>query len=215
MRTAAMVVGTVLLLGGLTACGPQSGATTEPRTERGSVSLEGQEVSLAESAELSVSVPSCNGDPDLADLDEQEGSVRIEVVTTQVVEGDSDACLDLLKVTLDEPLGDRDVVDTVSGDTLRLVGDPAGTVECFDADYPTEPTFETPEDALADALETGAADVPVPEDLDAYDRLDIDDGWVEFAFVGGEDHELTWGVTQDQDDRWGMTSLGGCVPVDP
>lgn len=212
MRTAAMIVGTVLVLGGISACGPQPGTTTASQTERGPVSLEGWEVALAGSSELSVSVPSCNGDPELADLDEQEGSVRIEVVTTQVVEGDSDACLDQLEVTLDEPLGDRDVVDAVSGDTLRLVGDPAGTAECFDADYPIDPTFETPEDALADALETGAADVPVPEDVEAYDRVDVDDGWVEFAFVEGDEHELTWGVTQDPDGGWGMTSLGGCVP---
>lgn len=38
-----------------------------------------------------------------------------------VISGDALACLDEVQVTLEHPLGDRDVIDAESGETLRVV----------------------------------------------------------------------------------------------
>jgi hypothetical protein len=79
-------------------------------------------------------------------------------------------------------LGDRQLVDSVSGTTLPITDTAAvGLLECFDADYPIEPMFDTPEAALEHALEVDVADVPVPRDLVAYERTERSDGWIEFA----------------------------------
>jgi hypothetical protein len=38
---------------------------------------------------------------------------------------------------------------------------------------------------------------------------------VEFELRQGEDQYLIWGITQDADGKWGLTSLGGCWPAAP
>lgn len=214
MRSTALAL-TALMIGlGAAACGPASGSDGAPEARRGPVSLEGSEAELVSAAELSVTVPSCNGDPEVAALDERDGTVELEVMTTQVVRGPEDACLDAVHVVLDAPLDDRELVDTVSGQTLPVADARVDELlECFDADYPIEPTFDTPEAALEHALGVDAADVPVPESVDDYDQLERSDGWIEYEFRESEDLYFIWGVVQDEDGRWGMTSLGGCFPA--
>jgi len=43
---------------------------------------------------------------------------RCQVITTVVDEGP--ACADVLRLELDEPLGDRQVIDATSGEALRI-----------------------------------------------------------------------------------------------
>ena len=90
------------------------------RTERGPVSLAGGQVRQIGPQELAIDVPSCHGDPELDGLVEDD-EIRIRIVTTMVISGDALACLDEAQVTLQEPLGDRDVIDAESGETLRVV----------------------------------------------------------------------------------------------
>lgn len=85
-------------------------------------------------------------------------------------------------------------------------------VECFDADYPGDPAFDTPEEALEHATENELDAVAVPDDLDEYERVERADGWLEFEFRAGEEIYHIWGITRD-DGQWAMTSLGGCVPA--
>lgn len=96
----------------------------EPSTRRGPVELGGEifGATLAGEDSISVEVPTCNGDPELGRLTETDEDVVIQVISTQVVRGGSDACLDSLLVTLDAPLGDRALVDETSGRVLRVVG---------------------------------------------------------------------------------------------
>ena len=99
----------------LAACG------VDTPTERGPVSLAGGQVRQIGTQELAVDVPSCLGDPELDGLVEDDGEVRIRIVTTMVISGDALSCLDEVQVTLQEPLGERDVIDAESGETLRVV----------------------------------------------------------------------------------------------
>jgi hypothetical protein len=143
----AVAVAAALVL--LAACGVGT------RTERGPVSLAGGQVRQAGPQELAVDVPSCLGDPELDELVEDGGEVGIRIVTTMVVSGDSPACLDEVQVTLQEPLGDRDVIDAESGEILRVVeldphlGSLAGLCEDMDLEVAEdEPGLDTVEDAI-------------------------------------------------------------------
>jgi hypothetical protein len=189
------------------ASGPQPDGT--PQTRRGPVSLADSELFLVLPDGLSLEVPSCNGDPELVQLIEDPDAVRLEVVTTQVVRGPSDDCLDGLHVPLEAPLGGRDVVDLVSGAVLAVV-DQTEVLECSDIDYPLEPTFTTPEEALAAALREQPPSSPVPDRVEDYVRDDRE-GQVFFEYIV-EDHDVlyNWGVARDDDGRWGVVSLGGC-----
>lgn len=214
MRSTTLTFAALMIGLGGAACGPVSGSDAPPETRRGPVSLEGFEVELVSAAKLSVTVPSCNGDPEVASVDERNGTVQLEVVTTQAVRGPADDCLDAVHVVLDAPLDGRELVDTVSGETLPVVDAGVGELlECFDADYPIEPTFDTPEAALEHALRVDAAGVPVPESVDDYEPVERSDGWIDFEFRESEDLYFIWGVIQDEDGRWGMASLGGCYPA--
>jgi hypothetical protein len=82
------------------------------------VSLAGWEVSVVAEDTLELTLPSCLGQPRLTGLARDDEDVRVEVVTTVVDEGP--ACADVLRVELDEPLGDRQVVDVTSGEALRI-----------------------------------------------------------------------------------------------
>jgi hypothetical protein len=102
---------------------PDAAADTDPQgrqTERRPVSLAGAAVHLVEQRELVVYVPSCNGEPAVDAFEETDTQVNIQIVTTVVTSGDSDDCLDSVIVTLNEPLGDRDVIDLMSGETLTV-----------------------------------------------------------------------------------------------
>ncbi|MFN2344424.1 MAG: hypothetical protein ABR616_01745 [Dermatophilaceae bacterium] len=145
MTSRAVAAALVLLVG----CGVGT------QTERGPVSLADGQVSQVGPQELVVDVPSCNGDPEVDELVEDDGEVRIRVVTTMVVSGDRDSCADSLEVALQQPLGDRDVIDAESGGTLRVVeldtdpGSLAGLCEDMDLSVAEdEPGLDTVEDAI-------------------------------------------------------------------
>jgi hypothetical protein len=206
-----MLVALVLSGCGAPVDGPAGtpGAVEQPETRRGPVSLEGSEPALVRPDELALDVPSCHGAPEVTQLIEDPDAVRLEVVTTQVVRGDRDDCLDGLAVVLEEPLGERDVVDLVSGATLA-VHDQTEVLECADLDYPGEPTFATPEEALADVLGGQLPSGAVPDRVEHYVRHDRE-GQAFFEHIV-DDHDVlyTWGVAQGDDGRWGVVSLGGC-----
>lgn len=216
MRVSApVVVGVALALSiGLSACSSLAGQA-DPQMQRGSVSLEGQQVERADSTVIYVTVPSCDGDPVVVDLEEHLDRVLVEVVTTQVVSGDWKDCQDGVSIELDGPLGDREVIDAVSGSSLDVARQALVQLECFDADYPNDPTFDTPEEAFRDGLDSEAAKIDAPADPGAYARRDRGVSSVEFELRKGEDQYLIWGITQDADGRWGLTSFGGCWPTAP
>jgi hypothetical protein len=113
---------------GLSACRPIAGQT-DPQTQRGSVSLEGQQVEREGETVLSFTVPSCHGDPEVVDLEERPDRVLVEVVTTQVRSGDRMDCQDVVLIELERPLGDREVIDAVSGSSLDVARELH--LECF------------------------------------------------------------------------------------
>jgi hypothetical protein len=85
---------------------------------RGPVPLADWEAAVVAEDTLDLTIPSCFGDPELTNLDEDDEIVRVEVVTTILDEGP--ACADVLRVELDDPLGDRQVVDATSGEAMRI-----------------------------------------------------------------------------------------------
>jgi hypothetical protein len=109
MRASALVlVGMALALSiGLSACRSIAGQS-DPQTQRGSVSLEGQQVEREGETALSLTVPSCHGDPEVVDVEERSDRVLVEVVTTQVLSGDRMDCQDVVLIELERPLGDRE-----------------------------------------------------------------------------------------------------------
>ncbi len=183
-------------------------------TERGPVSLDGYGATLVGTSALVIDLPSCNGDPVLDALEEDDDEVRIRVVTTLVVSGEDAACADVVEVPLDQPLDDRTVTDLVSGAAIDIVRyrEPGVELDCFDADYPLEPTFATPEEALADAVANQSQEVEPPDELADYRRVDRGETVVDFEYRASEDDFHTWTIIRD-DGRWGTVSLGGCSPT--
>lgn len=74
---------------------------------RGPVAL--SQATLVDPATIAFGVASCNGEPEIARLEETSTQVRVEVVST--VHPDGDSCADSIRVELESPLGDRDVID--------------------------------------------------------------------------------------------------------
>ena len=120
-RTSMAAVAAACLLlagcGGTVAQEPEAGA--ERVTERRPVSPDG--ATLTGPDELVVDLPTCDGDPVVDELEEDDEQVRIQVVTTVVISGDSAACSDALTVTLEDPLDGRTVIDLVSGETVTVL----------------------------------------------------------------------------------------------
>ena len=85
------------------------GCSSGPR--RGPVAL--LEATLIDPATIVFGVPSCNGEPEIARLEETRTQVRLEVVST--IHPDGDSCADDIRVHLESPLGGRDVVDLGGG----------------------------------------------------------------------------------------------------
>lgn len=104
MRASALVlVGMALALSiGLSACRSIAGPS-DPQTQRGSVSLEGQQVGREGATVIYVTVPSCHGEPEVVDLEERPNRVLVEVVTTKVLSGDRMDCLDGVSIELSGP----------------------------------------------------------------------------------------------------------------
>ena len=182
-------------------------ADLEPTPPRGPVALDGYGATLVGTSELLIDLPSCNGDPVLDALEEDDEEVRIRVVTTLVVSDVDAACADVVEVPLDRPLDDRTVIDLVSGAAIDIVSsrEPDVELDCFDADYPLEPTFATPEAALADAVANQSQEVEPPDDLADYRRVDHGQSVVDFEFRLSDDDFHTWGIIRD-DGRWGLWS---------
>lgn len=120
MRTSRRAVTGALVLAAVLAAGCTSGDT--PTSRRGPVSLEDMEAVASDSPSIRLGVPSCNGDPVLDEIVEDPDVVRLRVVST--VTNPGDACLDSLEVQLDEPLGNRDVVDMTSGAQIPIRSEP-------------------------------------------------------------------------------------------
>jgi hypothetical protein len=98
------VAGTLALVG----CGPnERRAPVYLTTAR----LEGAE-------RLVIEVPSCNGEPVITELVQEADGVTVAVTSTTRREGDS--CLDGVTIDLDEPLGDRPVIDGTSGNEIAV-----------------------------------------------------------------------------------------------
>ncbi|MGH3735042.1 MAG: hypothetical protein ACRDT6_05405 [Micromonosporaceae bacterium] len=90
----------------------------EDLTVRGSVKV--VEAELSDDGTLALAVESCNGDPEVSVLKENDQEVRVEVVASSTPFGGSDDCLDTVTVELREPLGDRVVLDEHSGETVSV-----------------------------------------------------------------------------------------------
>lgn len=187
---------------------------SRPATERGPVALDrGVEVEVwADPDRLSIYVPSCNGEPEAVRVEQDPDAVRVEVVTTQVVGGPAPDCADSIVIPLAGPLGEREVIDLVSGASLP-VGEEQVELVCLETDLVWEPVSPTPEEALAVALRGRTPSTSVPIDVDAYVRSEREPGIVAFELVVDEHIESTWLVRQDDDGRWGVVSLSACEPA--
>ncbi len=214
----AVVAAAGLVLAG---CGAASGPTPDAgaglevvETERGPVALDGYGSTLVGTSELLIDLPSCNGDPVLDALEEDGDEIRIRVVTTLVVSDIDAACADVVEVPLERPLADRTVIDLVSGTAIDIVRyrEPGVEFDCFDADFPLEPTFPTPEAALADAVANQSQEVEPPDDMAEYRRVERGQTVVDFEYRVSDESFHTWGMIRD-DELWGMVSLGGCSPT--
>jgi hypothetical protein len=86
-------------------------------TVRGAVSV--VEADVRNDGLLVLSVDSCNGDPSVSVLEEND-RVRIAAVASSTPFGGGDDCLDIVEVRLQRPLEDRAVVDAHSGDVVSV-----------------------------------------------------------------------------------------------
>ena len=74
---------------------------------------------VADGTRLSIEVPTCNGEPEVTILEEDEAEVRVEVVS-QRQRGEVPSCLDTVQVELSQPLGDRELIDLTSDRAIRV-----------------------------------------------------------------------------------------------
>lgn len=89
----------------------------------------------------------------------------------------------------------------------------AAAAECVHADYALEPTFDDPEQALADALATETSVAPMPGSVAQYERVERSDGSIDFGFRASDDDHVTWTVAQDGDGQWGAVAVSACTPA--
>lgn len=68
----------------------------------------------AEGTEFTVGIVSCNGEPEVAVV-ESASAITFSVEAARPEGGGGDECTDIATVTLDAPIGDRDVIDGVGG----------------------------------------------------------------------------------------------------
>jgi hypothetical protein len=100
-----MLVAGLLLVAGTSSCGMDGTAILEASGE-------------PDSRKLILGIASCTAEAVTTDIEEVDESVRILVQTDGGDEGPD--CGDLVTVTLDEPLGSRDVVDLSTGDVVQV-----------------------------------------------------------------------------------------------
>ena len=78
---------------------------------------------LSEPNVLSLSVETCNDGPEIGEFEESDEAVKVSVISTQTLGGPgSGDCLDIVRLELAEPLGDRPVIDLTSGEELTVGG---------------------------------------------------------------------------------------------
>ena len=101
-----------------------------------------------------------------------------------------------------------------TGCAISRTGAPfeAAMVECLEADYAFEPAFDSPEAAVAEALETEASLGPLPGTLDDYERIERSAGRIDFEFRESDDDYVIWSTSQDDDGQWGMVAVSACRP---
>jgi hypothetical protein len=69
------------------------------------------------STELTLNIDSCHQHPKV-DADESASEIRLTVTADA---DNSDDCGDIARVTLDDPVGERSIIDTATGEPLDLV----------------------------------------------------------------------------------------------
>lgn len=92
----------------------------------------------------------------------------------------------------------------------------AGEVPCLETqelDYPLEATFETPEEALAEALGDESVGA-VADDLDEYHRIRSGEDLIEFQLRNGDQIHHRWAIRRTEDGGWATASFSGCVTAD-
>jgi hypothetical protein len=87
-------------------------------TLRGEVSI--VEAELRSPDNLTLVVDSCNGDPSVSSLRMTDQDVQVEVRASSTPFSGGQDCQDVIDVELEEPLGDRAVVDLHSGQTVEV-----------------------------------------------------------------------------------------------
>ncbi|MDE0546452.1 hypothetical protein [Microbacterium sp. C7(2022)] len=103
-------VSLLALVTGCTSAEPTEQSEQRPTEERGPQPI----VGWSNGGDIQVVViGTCNGDP-VATVEEDDESVTITVTST--LRSPGDACQDSIKVPLDRPLGDREVIDGVTGE---------------------------------------------------------------------------------------------------
>jgi len=85
---------------------------------RSEVAVHGAE--LRSTDRLALVVGSCNGAPEVTFLRETDDDVQVGVVASSTPLLGGDDCQDLLEVQLQEPLGDRAVIDKRSGQSVSV-----------------------------------------------------------------------------------------------
>lgn len=69
---------------------------------------------------LRVSVNTCQGSPELTSVTETAAAVEVAVASDKQSSGLRPACADHVNVELDEPLGDRDLIDASTGRPVEI-----------------------------------------------------------------------------------------------
>ena len=87
---------------------------------RGEVSVVGAELRFPHTLELILSVDSCQGNPEVSQFRETDREVQVKVVASSTPFRGGRDCLDSVKVQLQDPLGDRLVVDRHSGQSVSV-----------------------------------------------------------------------------------------------
>lgn len=72
------------------------------------------------SAELELGVNTCNQNP-RAEVEETVTEVRISMVADEIDGDGAGDCSDGTRVTLDEPLRDREVIDNATGESVEVL----------------------------------------------------------------------------------------------
>jgi hypothetical protein len=87
-------------------------------TVRDAVDILGAEV--RDDGALVLEVDSCEGNPVASVLEESAEHVRVEVVASSTPYGGGGDCLDIVEIPLQEPLGERVLVDAHTGDEVDV-----------------------------------------------------------------------------------------------